>query len=98
MTGEFDVDHFQHQSLRPDLAADYENLVYSCRRCNGVKSDAAVADPTFVMCRGRIVTGDDGRVSGVDAEATWLIFALDLNSPRLVEWRITWMRIVDLAA
>lgn len=33
VTGEFDIDHFQPQSLRFDLAADYENLVYSCRRC-----------------------------------------------------------------
>lgn len=64
----------------------------------GVKSDAAVADPFCVMCRDRIVTGDDGTVRGVDAEATWLILALDLNSPRLIEWRLTWRRIIELAA
>lgn len=97
-TGEFDIDHFQPQRLRPNLAADYENLVYACRRCNSVKSDIATADPFFVMCRERIVTRDDGTVQGLDTEAIRLILTLDLNSPRLVEWRLTWLRIVDLAS
>jgi hypothetical protein len=97
-TGEFDIDHFQPQRLRPDLAADYENLVYACRRCNIVKSDSAVADPFFVMCCARVVTKTDGTVVGVDPEATRLVLILDLNSPKLVEWRVMWMRNVDLAA
>jgi hypothetical protein len=97
-TGEFDIDHFQPQRLRPDLSADYENLVYACRRCNSAKSDSAVSDPFFVMCRTRVVTTADGRVFGVDAEAARLILILDLNSPRLVEWRVTWMRNIALAA
>ncbi|HEX5445838.1 MAG TPA: hypothetical protein VFW87_18570 [Pirellulales bacterium] len=89
---------WEHRLRLFGLAAEYENLVYACRRCNQVKSDATVADPFLVMCRDRIVTGDDGSVRGVDAEATRLILALELNSPRLVEWRVTWMRIIDLAA
>lgn len=97
ITSEFDVDHFQPQSLRPDLVANYENLVYACRRCNSVKSDLATADPFFVMCRERIAIKEDGALLGLDTEATRLILTLDLNSPRLVEWRVTWIRIIDLA-
>ncbi|MBI2481907.1 MAG: hypothetical protein HYV60_25645 [Planctomycetia bacterium] len=33
----------------------------------------------------------------VGAVATQLILALDLNSPRLVEWRLVWMRIAEVA-
>ena len=98
VTGEFDVDHFQPQKLRRDLAADYANLVYACRRCNSVKADETVDDPFIVMCSTRIKTRADGTVHGLDAEAIRLVMTLDLNSPRLVEWRVMWMRIVDLAA
>lgn len=97
VTGEFDIDHFRPQTYCPDLAADYPNLVYSCRRCNSVKLDQKVADPFVVMTRVRIRTMPDGTVKGIDVAATKLILQLDLNSPRLVEWRIMWMRIADLA-
>ena len=97
VTGEFDIDHFRPQTCRPDLAADYPNLVYSCRRCNGVKLDQEVADPFLVMTGTRIAAMPDGTVRGTDAAATRLILQLDLNSPRLVQWRIMWMRIAALS-
>ena len=98
VTGEFDIDHFQPQRLAPDLARQYTNLVYACRRCNSVKLDHKVGDPFDVMIGARTRTMPDGIVRGVDATANRLIMALDLNSPRLVEWRITWMRVVELAS
>jgi len=97
VTGDFDIDHFQPQRLRPDLHADYANLVYACRRCNGVKQGQDIGDPFVTMTDTRIQTRPDGTVEGIDAPTTRLIQALDLNSPRLVEWRIIWMRIVELA-
>jgi hypothetical protein len=97
VTGEFDIDHFQPQKCSPDLAADYPNLVYSCRRCNGVKFDHKVDDPFVLMTRVQVRTMPDGTVRGIDSAATKLIMQLDLNSPKLVEWRIMWMRIADLA-
>ena len=98
VTAEFDLDHFQPQQLRSDLALDYANLVYACRRCNSVKSDLTVDDPFTVMRGTRILTKADGTVHGLDAAATRLILTLDLNSPKLVNWRIMWMRIAELAA
>lgn len=71
------------EEQRKQRSESVEPQAIDCRRCNGVKSDAAVADTFFVMCRNRIMTGDDATVRGTDAEATWLILALDLNSPRL---------------
>jgi len=97
ITGEFDIDHFQPQTCRPDLAADYPNLLYSCRRCNGVKLDEEVADPFAILTGDRVRTMPDGTVKGLDAAAMKLILQLDLNSPRLMEWRTMWMRIADLA-
>jgi uncharacterized protein (TIGR02646 family) len=35
----FHIDHFAPQSLFPELALDYANLVYSCRYCNVSKSN-----------------------------------------------------------
>ncbi len=96
VTGEFDIDHFQPQTCCPDRAADYPNLVYSCRRCNAVKFDRETADPFPVMAGDRARVMPDGTVRGIDAAATKLILQIDLNSPRLVEWRIIWMRIADL--
>lgn len=97
VTGDFEIDHFEPQKLRPSLASEYGNLVYACRRCNSVKRDQQVDDPFPVMTGTRIRTMPDGTVSGIDAAAKRLILALDLNSPRLVEWRIMLMRIVELA-
>jgi hypothetical protein len=97
VTGEFDIDHFQPQTCCPPLAADYPNLVYSCRRCNTVKLDHEIADPFFVMTGDRARVMPDGTLRGIDAAATKLIMQLDLNSPRLVEWRTMWLRIADLA-
>jgi hypothetical protein len=97
ITGEFDIDHFQPQTCRPDRAADYSNLVYSCRRCNSVKLDQEIEDPFAVMSKDRLRMMPDGTLRGIGDAAIKLILQLDLNSPRLVECRIIWMRIADLA-
>jgi hypothetical protein len=35
----FEIDHYEPQSERPDLENTYNNLMYSCQHCNGLKSD-----------------------------------------------------------
>ncbi|UTZ27703.1 hypothetical protein HB761_13670 [Vibrio campbellii] len=35
-----EVEHFVPQSLNPKLATDWNNLFYSCRRCNAIKSSS----------------------------------------------------------
>src|ERR1700747_1512380 len=49
VSGEFDLDHYEPQSLRPQKAVDYDNLLYSCAACNVAKGDQLVPDPTMVL-------------------------------------------------
>jgi hypothetical protein len=97
VTGEFELDHFQPQSLAPHLSLDYFNLVYACRRCNSVKLDQQVDDPLTILSRETAVVLPDGMLASDHPEAKRLIQQLDLNSPKLKKWRVMWMRIVDLA-
>lgn len=96
-TGEFAIDHFQPQTRFPDRITDYSNLVYACARCNLIKLDQDSPDPFAALQRADVMILPDGTMQGLDSGATKLILQLDLNSPRMVEWRVTWMRIVDLA-
>jgi hypothetical protein len=97
VTGEFELDHFQPQSLVPDRSLDYFNLVYACRRCNFVKLDQSVDDPLVVFSSDSIVVLPDGVIASDQPQTKRLIQQLDLNSPKLKRWRVMWMRIVNLA-
>jgi HNH endonuclease len=97
MTGEFELDHFQPQSLVPHLSLDYFNLVYACRRCNSVKLDQQIDDSLKILSPQTAVVLLDGTLASHHLEAKRLIQQLDLNSPKLRKWRVMWMRIVDLA-
>lgn len=97
VTGDFELDHFEPQSLSPDQAFDYLNLVYACRRCNAVKRDQRVDDPLAVLSSKVVTVLADGVLSSQHPAAIRLIRQIDLNSPRLKRWRVMWMRIVDLA-
>jgi 5-methylcytosine-specific restriction endonuclease McrA len=97
VTGEFDVDHVEPQSVNPRRRLDYLNLVYACHHCNGVKGDKNVGDPFNLLHSGRVATRPDGTLCAPDPETRRLIRQLDLNSPPLRKWRSEWMRIVALA-
>jgi 5-methylcytosine-specific restriction endonuclease McrA len=97
VTGEFDIDHFEPQAINPAARAAYSNLLYACHRCNLVKSDQVVADPFSLLESKQVAVLPDGVLVARGDEANRLILQLDLNSPKMREWRILWMRIVDLA-
>lgn len=97
VTGEFELDHFEPQSLAPDRTLDYFNLVYSCRRCNSVKLDQPIDDPLTILSSDVVVVLPDGVLSSDSLNGDRLIRQIDLNSPALRRWRVMWMRIVDLA-
>ena len=97
VTGEFDLDHFEPQSLNPRRRLDYLNLVYACRRCNSVKRDQAVGNPFNLLRSENVAALPDGSLYATDTETRRLIRQLDLNSPQLKKWRRLWMRIVTLA-
>ncbi|MCH7687731.1 MAG: hypothetical protein IH899_13775 [Planctomycetes bacterium] len=97
MTGEFELDHFQPQSLTPHRSLDYFNHVYACRRCNSVKLDQPIDDPLTILSSDSAVVLPDGTLVSHRPEVGRFIQQLDLNSPKLRKWRVMWMRIVDLA-
>jgi len=35
----FEIEHYEPQRVRPDLVAEYANLLWSCDRCNRLKGD-----------------------------------------------------------
>ncbi len=35
----FEIDHYYPRKRRPDIANEYDNLMYSCEKCNQYKSD-----------------------------------------------------------
>jgi hypothetical protein len=98
VTGEFALDHFVPQKSSPALATTYDNLVYSCTRCNLAKSDQAVSDPSAELTVGALQVQPDGKLEGFSTNAKSLILKLDLNAPKMVEWRLLWIRIIALAA
>lgn len=97
ITGEFEIDHFEPQKISPRRRIDYQNLVYACRRCNSIKRDHSIADPFVWLSAERMRILPDGTLDTSDDETRRLLRQLDLNSPRLREWRVLWMRIVALA-
>ncbi len=71
--------------------------MYACRRCNLVKSDQTIADPIRILQSEAVRVAPDGELVGENLELERLVLQLDLNSPLLKQWRVMWMRIVDLA-
>lgn len=97
VTGEFELDHFEPQSVNAQRQLDYLNLVYACRRCNCVKLDQSVDDPSARLHSAAAQAQFDGSLHPQDLATRRLIRQLDLNSPRLKKWRLMWPRIVALA-
>ncbi len=95
--GEFEIDHFVPQKFNPDQAAVYDNLVYSCARCNRVKSAQNVPDPMTAFMTGNLRIQPDGTLESYSPDAESLVLKLDLNSSEMVEWRLLWIRIIELA-
>jgi hypothetical protein len=98
LRGVFDVDHFLPVINRPDLAVDYDNLLYACTSCNLVKRDQIIPDPLLVLTSASVQVSEDGRLHTENPEAACLIDILGLNMDDAVEFRMTWIGIVVLAA
>ena len=96
MTGQYDLDHFIPQKTDSAQKAEYDNLGYACRRCNLTRLGESVPDPMGITAQ-KLRLQPDGslRPYSVDAEA--LVLKLDMNAPRMISWRLLWVRLVDLA-
>lgn len=83
------IDHFQPQSQRPDLANDYDNLLYTCAGCNSLKSDEVIPDPCTIALGKCMRVHEDGTIEALDAQGhgQMLIEHLRLDDPTLVAYR-----------
>lgn len=97
LTGEFDLDHFEPQTARPDLTTIYENLVYSCHTCNLRKTATPIHDPERHLVKGCVRVYPDGRIEGLTPESQGIIDKLLLDSKKFRQWRLIWIRNVELA-
>jgi hypothetical protein len=96
--GQFDIDHFQAIVGRPDLAAEYDHLLYACTTCNLVKQALEIPDPLTVLTGANVRVSEDGHLHTESADVACLIEILGLDNDDAVEFRMTWIGIIALAA
>lgn len=97
-TNVFVIDHFQPAAHHPDLATDYDNLLYACSTCNASKGDAAIPDPTVALLGGAVSVDRDGRIQPSTREARRIVRVLDLDGGEVTEYRATMLDVLRLAA
>lgn len=97
-TGQFDLDHFDPSSGSSTTDHAYTNLVYGCHTCNLRKGSRTLPDVESHLTRESIRVCMDGRIASLSSEVERIVDILALNSPRLIQWRMSWIRIIDLAA
>ena len=95
--GVYALDHFLAVSARPDLAQEYDNLLYACVSCNLSKGSQQTPDPLSCLIDPDVFVTDDGTIHANNLEGRKLLDLLGLNRPRLREFRAMWIRIVHLA-
>ena len=86
----YQIDHFVPQKLRPDLRADYDNLLYLCAACNNLKGATLLPDPCATALADCLRFYDNGSVEPVAANSDVgerLIEVLELDQPELIEYR-----------
>jgi hypothetical protein len=94
------VDHFIPRALRPDRTSDYENLLYVCPGCNGIKSDSLVPDPCRVPFGKCLEVKSDGSIQALDnaGEGQRLIDELLLDHPKFNQLRRRVIKILKICA
>jgi HNH endonuclease len=88
-TSAFEVDHLIPVSDRPDLECRYANLLYVCRRCNSLKTDLPIPDPSSFAYGKCLRVNEDGTIEVVNdsAEGRTLVSTLRLDRPERVRQR-----------
>jgi hypothetical protein len=90
----FDLDHQIPQTEDESLACNYENIVYSCHRCNSQKNKWLLTSPFDKSFGSMLSINEDGIVDFTDDEGYAIVEALGLNDPEFVMFR---KKIISLA-
>jgi len=85
----FEIEHFLPKALNPDLALDYDNLVYACANCNRRKSTRLVPDPASVAYGDCLeVDCETGEIRALNDYGITLIDELALDEPMKTRQRL----------
>lgn len=99
----FHIDHYRPKKIFPDLINSYENLIYSCRNCNGYKSH--YWQNYFDMLLGKIIVNprkdkienhidsSNHNWNGITSQGKWTVKKLRLDSSTLSRIREDRIRI-----
>jgi hypothetical protein len=94
----FCVDHIEPRSRKPSLICKYQNLVYSCNRCNSAKQDQRILDPMSVAFASHLNVRQDGSIEGLSTEGRQLIDILGLNETPAIDNRRRYLLLIGLKA
>lgn len=84
----FSVEHYRPRSLAPDEVCHYDNLLYTCCRCNASKRDLGhVLNPAEVLLADHLKIVNDGTIRGLTDEGWDLIGVCQLDRRNLTEFR-----------
>jgi hypothetical protein len=76
----FSADHVDPKAMNPVREQDYENLVYSCTRCNSRKMERMLAlDPALIALGDHLHVGDDGEIEDLTSDGWEWIRIFNLN-------------------
>ena len=84
---ELQIDHFLPKKLHPELAANYDNLVYACAWCNRRKSVHLVPDPCTVAYADCVTVQENGSIRWHNPIGRALVKYLGLATKRQKERR-----------
>jgi len=83
----FGIDHLKPQSEFPQLATDYENLVYACAQCNSFRGAGVIPSPGEIAYGQHLEIAGNGHAKPLSSEGAQLIQICRLNRSPLVEYR-----------
>lgn len=90
--GSTSADHFLPQSLYPGLINDYDNLLYSCLRCNRAKvANTGVLNPCETVFAEHLQMEPSGVITGLTPEGNIHTGLLKLNESDRVKRRSMFM-------
>ena len=91
------VEHFLPSCQFPEQHLAYDNLLYSCARCNLAKGACSVSDPTHLLLSGAIEIASHGELVTANPLCLRLIAQLRLNSSEMIHFRRLWLEIIAMA-
>jgi hypothetical protein len=98
----FDIDHLEAKTSRPDLTCEYDNLLYLTHRLNLIRGKRRIPDPCRValgQCLQVHTQGDRlGYIATLNEIGERIERIFRLNSEDAVAERVKWLRIMRAAA